>query len=64
MKVNGKDHPIYYGKSPIYQPIWLVVQCAHFEKNDGVRQWEGLFHVFFFENKTCLKPPTRFLVEF
>ena len=30
-------------------------------KNDGVRQWEGLSHVYpyIMENKTCLKPPTR-----
>ena len=35
-------------------------------KNDGVRQWEGLFHIYIYnnyimENKTWLKPPTSYL---
>jgi hypothetical protein len=34
-------------------------------KNDGDRQWEEFSHILWKinENKTCLKPPTSFLVR-
>ena len=46
-------------KRRAYFLTFLVGGFHHLEKYDS--QWEGLHTINEMENKTCLKPPTRFI---
>ena len=58
-------HQKHYETLNIYStyriPCWLVVLTIL--KNDGVRQSEGLSHIYIYcEKKSCLKPSTRYRI--